>query len=265
MGGAKSLRCSTSQNAAESGPARCCTLPSSPHRASDAFRNRRQRPRAKRPAGCRCSRSARQNPRQRGLLTVAAAEALPLVRRRAQADRGDAFTQGIGPRPRACTGKERTSMAVPIRWFGSTPGGCATSCASSTTADPIRSSSRCRKAATCPSSNPGPPQSPTRLVRLLSQSCKRVVRFGISAARDCRRRSCCRRRDGRWRGDAGAHPAGPRRLHLSYVPWPRIQEWRDRLRCPRTATSSPSPGRAVPTTVRRISTSRPLGLKRFGG
>ena len=72
-----------------------------PHRASDAFRNRRQRPRAKRPAGCRCSRSARQNPRQRGLLPVAAAAAFPLVHRRTQAGRGETFTQGIGPRPRA--------------------------------------------------------------------------------------------------------------------------------------------------------------------
>ena len=103
--------------------------------------------------------------------------------------------------PTSCTGRERTSMAVPIRWFGSMPGGCATNCASTTRADPIRSSSRCRRAATCPSSNRVPPQSPTRLVRLFSQNGKRVVRFESQPRETGHRRSRGRRSDSGGRAD----------------------------------------------------------------
>ena len=51
----------------------------------------------------------------------------------------------------------------------------------------------------------------------------------------------------------GAHSAGRRALQPSCSPWPRTQVWRGRLRCPRTATLSPSPGRATPRLVRRTS------------
>ena len=44
-----------------------------------------------------------------------------------------------------------------------------------------------------------------------------------------------------------------RTLQPSCFPWPRTQVWRGRLRCPRTATLSPSPGRVTPRLVRRIS------------
>ena len=67
--------------------------------------------------------------------------------------------------PTSCTGRERTSTVVPIPSFGWTPGAFATNCASTTRADPIPSSSRCRRAATCPSSKRIPPHPPTRLLR----------------------------------------------------------------------------------------------------
>ena len=103
--------------------------------------------------------------------------------------------------PTSCTGRERTSMAVPIRWFGSTPGGCATNCASTTRADPIPSSSRCRRAATCPSSKRIPPHAPRRD----SSGCSLRSRAGDASgsnfgrARDGRRRSGGRRGAGRRR------------------------------------------------------------------
>ena len=58
--------------------------------------------------------------------------------------------------PTSCTGRARTSTAVPIPWFGWMPGDFATSCASTTRAAPIPSSSRCRRAAMCPSSKRSP-------------------------------------------------------------------------------------------------------------
>ena len=58
-------------------------------------------------------------------------------------------------------------MAVLIRSFGSMPGGSATNCASSTRADRTPSSSRCRRAATCPSSK-GIPQHPPTVQSLSS-------------------------------------------------------------------------------------------------
>ena len=51
----------------------------------------------------------------------------------------------------------------------------------------------------------------------------------------------------------GAHSARRRTLQSSCFRWPRTQVVRDRLRCPRTATLSLSPGPATPSLVRRIS------------
>ena len=65
--------------------------------------------------------------------------------------------------PMSCTERERTSMAVPIRWTVSMRGASATNCASPARANPIPSSSRCPRAATCPSSKQIPPQPPKRL------------------------------------------------------------------------------------------------------
>ena len=68
--------------------------------------------------------------------------------------------------PMSCTGRERTSTEAPIPSFGWTPGAFATNCASTTRADPIPSSSRCRRAAMCPSSKRIPSHTPTRLLPL---------------------------------------------------------------------------------------------------
>ena len=94
----------------------------------------------------------------------------------------------------------------------------------------------------------------TASVRLLSQSRKRrrpVTEF--RARENSRRRSCGRRSGGRRPRSHGAHSAGRRALQPSCSPWPRTQVWRGRLRCPRTATLSPSPGRATPRLARRTS------------
>ena len=66
--------------------------------------------------------------------------------------------------PTRCTGREQTSTAGPTQSFGWTPGAFATNCGSTTTVDPIPSSSRCRRAATYQSSKGIPPHSPTRLL-----------------------------------------------------------------------------------------------------
>ena len=72
--------------------------------------------------------------------------------------------------PTSCTGRERISTAEPIPWFGWTPGAFATNCASTTRADPSRSSFRCRRAATCRSSKRIPFHTPTRLFQLFPRS-----------------------------------------------------------------------------------------------
>ena len=58
-------------------------------------------PGATRSAGCRHPRSAREDPRERGLFSIAAAAALPLVRRRTKPRRAGPFAQRIGSGPRA--------------------------------------------------------------------------------------------------------------------------------------------------------------------
>jgi hypothetical protein len=83
-----------------------------------------------------------------------------------------------------CTERERTSMAVPIQWFVSMRGASATNCASTTRADPIPSSSRCPRAATCPSSKQIPPQPPKRLTWLFSLGDKSLVRSVVEDARE---------------------------------------------------------------------------------
>ena len=200
-------------------------------------------------------RSAGENPRQRGLFSIPAAAALPLVHRRTDAWPGRDIRSKNRSSPTSCTGRERTSTAVPIRWFGSTPGGSATNCASTTRADPIPSSSRCRRAATCPSSKRIPPHPrDTAPPVVLPEPQADAVRFtnlrrariavgalalvaAVIAGRACMART----------------PSGRRALQPSCSPWPRTQVWRGRLRCPRTATLSPSPGRATPRLVRRTS------------
>ena len=69
-----------------------------------------------------------------------------------------------------------------------------------------------------------------------------VSALAIVAA-DRRRRACLARTP-----PAVSAPAAAASL------WPRTQVWRGRRRCPRTATSSPSRGRAMPRLARRIST-----------
>ena len=68
-----------------------------------------------------------------------------------------------------------------------------------------------------------------------------------------RRRSGGRRCSDRRRARLARSPSGRRALQPSCSPWPRTQVWRGRLRYPRTATLSPSPGRATPRLVRRTS------------
>ena len=111
-------------------------------------------------------------------------------------------------------------MAVPIRSFGSTPGGCATNCASTTRADPIPSSSRCRRAATCPSSKRIPPHPPTRLLRLvLPAACTAdTVRSRTSGARGSP--SALWRSSRRWSPprSPGAHSARRRSAPAQLLP-----------------------------------------------
>ena len=237
-----------------SGPARRCTLPSiRTERPMPSETDASAQPRSDLP-DCRCPRSARQNPRAaRSSLDPSSCGASSRSSSNTAWPGRDIRSKNRSS-PTSCTGRERTSMAVPIRSFGSTPGGCATNCASSTRADPIPSSSRCRRAATCPSSKGIPPHPPTRLVRLLLTEPQESVRFtNLRRARLCRRRSRARalRSDGRARMARTPRAGGRSSPVASLGLVPRCR--RGRLRCPRTATSSPSPGRATPSLARRIS------------
>ena len=150
---------------------------------------------------------AQLDPRQRGLLPIPAAAALPLVRR-TTTGRAGPFAQRVGSRPRV-VGRGRTSTAAPIPSFGWTPGAFATNCAS-TTVDPIPSSSRCRRAATCPPSKRIPPHPPTRLLQsfLRSRSRRRPVRTsGSRGSPSALWRSSLRLSSPRL---PGAHSAGER-------------------------------------------------------
>ncbi len=82
-------------------PPAVVTLPVPSPGARDALGNRRWCPRATRTVGFRRSRSARENPHERGLLPIPAAAALPFVHRRTETGRARPFAQGIGARPRA--------------------------------------------------------------------------------------------------------------------------------------------------------------------
>ena len=101
MRGARSLRCSTSGKWAVNRSRTPLYTPVRSHGAPDALGNRHKRPRATRTAGFRRPRPARENPRERGLFSIPAAAALPLVHRRTTAGRAGPFAQRIGPRPRA--------------------------------------------------------------------------------------------------------------------------------------------------------------------
>ncbi len=68
-----------------------------------------------------------------------------------------------------------------------------------------------------------------------------------------RRRSRARRSGHGGRACMARTPQRRRTLRPSCFPWPRTQVSRGRRRCPRTATLSPSPGRATPRLVRRTS------------
>ena len=153
MRGARSLRCSTSGN----GPMKCprtpLYTPVRSHGAPDALGNRHQRP--GRDANCRIPLSAlssRESSRARSSLDPSNCGA-------SSRSSSNNDWPGRGSRlrnrssPTSCTGRERTSMAVPIPSSGWTPGAFATNCASTTRADPNPSSSRCRRAATYRSSN----------------------------------------------------------------------------------------------------------------
>ena len=140
---------------------------------------------SKREATCRMRLSA---PSSRILASArllpipTAAAFLSFIVEQSLAGRGHTLKESFSPT--SCTGRERTSMAVPIRWFASTPGGCATNCARTAEGRPIPSSSRCRRAATCPSSKGVPPHRLRVTVRRLSQPCTRHVRSPFSGARE---------------------------------------------------------------------------------
>ena len=130
-------------------------------------------------------------------------------------------------------------------------------------ANPIPSSSRCRRAATCPSSKRMPPHPPTRLLDSFFRGRHRRCRFRTSGERGSPPalwRSSLQRSPPRL---PGAHSSFRWALQPSCSHWPHTLVWRGRRRCPRTATSSPSRGRATPRLVQRTSTSRPSRMKRF--
>ena len=77
-------------------------------------------------------------------------------------------------------------------------------------------------------------------------------RFQLQARQD-RHRRCGARRCGYRRRARLARTPCRGALQHSCSPWLCTQVGRGRLRCPRTATSSPSPGRDTPRLARRIS------------
>ena len=154
--------------------------------------------------------------------------------------------------PTSCTGRERTLMAAPIRWFGSTPGGSATNCASTYEgrSDPVVISLPKGSYVPVFEANSASP-----LIRLsrCSPGAARAASVQESQARENGRRRSSAHRAVVAARFHGVHSAGRRTFPPSCSPWPRTRVWRGRRRCPRTATLSPSPGRATPRLARRIS------------
>ena len=166
--------------------------------------------------------------------------------------------------PTSCTGRERTSTVVPIPSFGWTPGAFATNCASTTRADPIPSSSRCRRAATFRSSKRTPPHPPHG-----SPSCCCRDAEADAAGSELRRARIAISAlvlvaaviAGALAWRALARPVTAPALLLPLASYPVSK---GRLRCRRTATSSPSPGRGSAEAGATDIYVKLLPVKRFG-
>ena len=148
-------------------------------------------------------RSTRENPRERSLFSISSSCGA--------SSRSSSNNDWPGRASRSrnrfsrmsYTARGRTLTAALIRLFVLTPGAFATNCASTTRADPIPSSSRCRRAATCRSSKRTPPQPLTQLLPLFhpsrpflrSLSRRLQCRTSVQSRQDCPQRSGSRRRD----------------------------------------------------------------------
>ena len=257
MGRRQSLRCSTSGKALITCSRARCTL--GPFARSARWKPT-QAPGSTRTAGFRRPCSARENPRERCLFDPQQLRRfLSFIVEQRLAGQGHTLKESV--LAHRCTGREQTSTAGPIPSFGWTPGAFATSCGSTPTgrSDPVvislpKGSYVVFEANTASLTHTAPPSPPPPSSGSSSGGAGATANAAgseLQAREDRRRRTGVALRLSSPRLPARTRQAGKRSTSCS--PWLRTEVWRGRLRCPRTATSSLSPGRATPRLVRRIS------------